>query len=1000
MSQITCPVCHFAYAASNITNHVRKAHSGIPVSQEAAAAVGLVACTCGQVVLNAVALRKHQGIRKCQGAQSQPASQPAMSQPAVTQPAVSHAMPVAAQAPAQPESAPSRLGVRQDSPFMLNLDPALFAEEEMQVDPPDAGNAPLALVDDNLDFVFAEAEAEAAEEAEPVLAPAADAEDAEMENIPPADASSGEVPAPASIPTLDTEPAAVQPNVEVDAALDPEAETLLQLPATEEPDSEEPDLEPHQQQPTEEPVADASSGEVPALFPIPTLDLPAAEEPDTEPAAPAQSDVEVEADSDPEAETLPQLPPTEEPAPEPHQQQPPPVIWEHAPADQPEDGIVVLLPLTGITNEPLPPLSPPAMLLDQPQQSERPQLPPIPPLAPITDWSGAVYQDVDSFAVTVSPAHLLQLFPAGCYVSLISHAPDFQDLDLFNNWVYFAELKVVFRFEPQFKMPLIARLQQPPQRAILIPSEHATCLTFGDLRLDIGILVQALQDIGCQSVSIGAYGVKVPVDRFLDPAMLGEHPMQEANVFDIGCMVDTGHITLVAPKSKKGKYKQYPSALRVGRGFGSVELRWSSRPDGISQFKGYSKLTHLLKAGAAGAGQAGQPMSIKTVQDRISTLQNWKNRIINTGPEVGNGLRLELTVQAPTMEAARQIAISSRFLDAGYLFSAEAGDLQLLTHTISKAAMFRDLNVLLAVAESKQIFRGNHSTKSTQLQRQVVIDLYNAMGWHPGRRPTALDSMTAWWESSRAALDIAQELEQFSTLASTKQLFLHVKIHLRCQKCHRVGTYTLCGGANQFRIRCSRTECKATLGAQKFRTYLAQLATHRQLGVDLRTLIVDPARLVFAPVPEDNPTRKLSQRRDLNGLVRTVGFADTRESMLECLTLLLEDRRGNPDPVDIREQAVAWLTENTETVEIHVGSRSRPAAEACLAKLGTCFAELTKQEEIVLLHGVAGAFRVSIAHLHILNQSWTCQVVPVGSSGPFLGLVKLSSGYEIVTQAQ
>ena len=106
--------------------------------------------------------------------------------------------------------------------------------------------------------------------------------------------------------------------------------------------------------------------------------------------------------------------------------------------------------------------------------------------------------------MTVSPAHLLQLFPAGCYVSLISHAPDFQDLDLFNNWVYFAELKVVFRFELQFKMPLIARLQQPPQRAILIPSEHATCLTFGDLRLDIGILVQALQDIGCQSVRVSA----------------------------------------------------------------------------------------------------------------------------------------------------------------------------------------------------------------------------------------------------------------------------------------------------------------------------------------------------------------------------------------------------------------------------------------------------------------------------------------------------------------
>ena len=70
--KLAVQVCQFSYAAPNITNHIRKAHSGEQFSQDAAAAVGLVACSCGQVVLNVTALRRHQGIRTCQSGQSQP----------------------------------------------------------------------------------------------------------------------------------------------------------------------------------------------------------------------------------------------------------------------------------------------------------------------------------------------------------------------------------------------------------------------------------------------------------------------------------------------------------------------------------------------------------------------------------------------------------------------------------------------------------------------------------------------------------------------------------------------------------------------------------------------------------------------------------------------------------------------------------------------------------------------------------------------------------------
>ncbi|SPO31800.1 uncharacterized protein UTRI_06637 [Ustilago trichophora] len=496
----------------------------------------------------------------------------------------------AASAVTQAESAPAALAVEQDDPFLQLVDPALLMDEQALAPTSDLDSSredsPLALVDDNLDFVFAEADAETAAAA---------------------------------------------------------------AAATQEPAAEDVEMHDNFHNNFQE---DASSGEVLDPFPIPSLDLPAADKDNLQEGSEAGSEAGLEAETleqeEDTGETLPQLPLQEVQAPQPQQ-------LELDVPDMPEDGIVVLLPSMDSPTGPVPNL-----LLDSHAAEEPPMLPPIPGLSPITDWNVGVDTDVDSFAVTISPADILKIFPAGCYLSLISHAPDFKDLASFNSWVYFAELKVLFRFEPQFKLPLIQRLCQAPQKAILIPSEYATALTLGELRLDVGIVVEALQDIGCQNVRMGAYGIKVPVDRFLDPAMLSEHPMRESNVFDIGCTIDTGRVTLIAPKSKKGKYKQYPMALRVGRGFGSVELKWSSRTDGITHFKGYPKLTHLLKAGAAGAGQAGVPMTVKTVKDRISTLESWKQRIIGTAPELGSGVRLEVTVQAATMQQARAAAEASQ----------------------------------------------------------------------------------------------------------------------------------------------------------------------------------------------------------------------------------------------------------------------------------------------------------------------------------------------------
>ncbi|SPC62274.1 uncharacterized protein UHOD_11510 [Ustilago sp. UG-2017b] len=133
MPPITCPVCSYAYAESNITNHLRKVHKGIAVGQDAAAAVGLVGCFCGQVVMNVAALCKHQGIHKCQGSHTQQTQ--AQPTPAISTQQSHDAV--------SPEPAP--VADMQCESFLDMLDPAILAEENSNLNPiPEAEPSPSA----------------------------------------------------------------------------------------------------------------------------------------------------------------------------------------------------------------------------------------------------------------------------------------------------------------------------------------------------------------------------------------------------------------------------------------------------------------------------------------------------------------------------------------------------------------------------------------------------------------------------------------------------------------------------------------------------------------------------------------------------------------------------------------------------------------------------------------------------------------------------------------
>ncbi len=238
-------------------------------------------------------------------------------------------------------------------------------------------------------------------------------------------------------------------------------------------------------------------------------------------------------------------------------------------------------------------------------------------------------------------------------------------------------------------------------------------------------------------------------------------------------------------------------------------------------------------------------------------------------------------------------------------------------------------------------------------------------------------SQTAWWKQSRTAGVLEQRLERFRTPAQARALFAQVQVHLRCQQCHRHGGYTRIGRRDAFRLRCSH--CQDTLSNQRFRAHLAQEAEAGRLTVNLESLIADVLQLTLRSAPDNMRTRKLSTRRDLDGLLRSTAYATAEDSLLQCCAAMLEQDHGDWSPGAIKEAALGWLRKHPEPVSNHLGTVSQPAADALLEHFDAEDTVLMLPEEILLLHGVAGAFEVAFAHLKVVRMSYACQIIPLAA---------------------
>ena len=162
---------------------------------------------------------------------------------------------------------------------------------------------------------------------------------------------------------------------------------------------------------------------------------------------------------------------------------------------------------------------------------------------------------------------------------------------------------------------------------------------------------------------------------------------------------------------------------------------------------------------------------------------------------------------------------------------------------LTKEDYIKNVRDLLAKADEQQVFAGRNHAAAHPDSQQIIIDLFNALGWHTGRfEPTRWDDPAAWWLHSPGEVpvittnDVQQEQQAEECRQPSKALLKH---HLRtmdvlrsffdqirgqvpCPRCSKAAPALFNqGGHRQFRLQCNG--CKARLNQGEAREYLGQL---------------------------------------------------------------------------------------------------------------------------------------------------------------------------------
>ncbi|KAK0518283.1 hypothetical protein OC835_007768 [Tilletia horrida] len=443
--------------------------------------------------------------------------------------------------------------------------------------------------------------------------------------------------------------------------------------------------------------------------------------------------------------------------------------------------------------------------------------------------------DLDAYCVTTTPWGLRQWAGVTNKVRLASrpaYEQESNDHPDFKEWVWIGEAACGnVRVAPEYKDPLFEHLQA---RYAIFPSSQDRAFVLGRPVILTEALYDALEAVGVPTVRVSLYGCKSLISiNYAAIQDACELWPDDRNVWDIGQIVPGDAIVLFRVLPNGGwSFRSYPCLHPLGQGeFGGVETSQSREAQFINgerfqilRIKLYNLIVHWLKA-ASITQQRSSPQTLAGARQQREVVAT-KLALLETLPvERFCGYRIEVTVSAPTFLGAWHYVDSPGWRMLWDFENTETFHWLLAKVNISPAEYLENVHSMLAISQG--ILQGNNNHVPTGLQKQVLKDLWNALGWVPWypRSLTQHNDPNAWWHGEAAEEPGPDEepldpVAHLGTHQDFRDIWEHIRPQLECSNCNNNSTLNSVGGSTTFRLR--HRECGANYNFDQARDLIRE----------------------------------------------------------------------------------------------------------------------------------------------------------------------------------
>lgn len=605
--------------------------------------------------------------------------------------------------------------------------------------------------------------------------------------------------------------------------------------------------------------------------------------------------------------------------------------------------------------------------------------------------------DVDKWEIALHPDIYLQQFGSPlATVTLSSHVPKQKshpngtEPPYYEDFMLLAASSHQIWVESRFKDPFFAELQQ---WRLIQPSKVKFQSAYGNAHIPVIVFIHCLKIAQCETLRIRQYGQKLPmVPQFTmaEPAEIN-HPLSEQNEWDIGITVKSKFIWLFYPAAMPmSKSTQvFPICIPASGDYGSVSFVHKHRGQPI-RIKVYPRIVHAIKSFNSRI-QGERPKTNYGMRAKAIAIQKVLQQLAELPADQLGGFRMEVSIQAKTLQQARTISASIPFLVPSFWFNPSAGfaRFKLEAKFVTKAAYLANSNWVYQQAVTQKAFHTDDSLKPTPIQQRMLSDCYSAMGWNSGyTRITQSHSTEAWWtqstlsEDSILQSDIIQELLRHHSSHESKSALINkvrAATHggfIPCRKdladpahrYHLVSKETL-------RMRCYHQNCKDNMPFEQAIVWFANLLSNGFITATSLGLSASlTARLnQFVPNPEHQVPFAIPPVTSLNRIPLSPAWYSTNwtapngNCMFEAFGKAFAGSLLTPSVV--RAKAVAWMAQhrnelNQFTIQPDFGSFDQYLTK--MAQFGTW-------GDSIVLHALCSYYQVKVQVLkldHSGNYVW------------------------------